>query len=828
MLEGGRISLAFYFNYPHIERIDGSVMTEGSLPRVASRFEESQRELIRRARKKTRIDEPSVDDGGRLDATKWCGRVRVDRETRPFVNCYTAKIHETVVADWMKNDAIQVVDAISKLCDAIRRAPLARGRPEYSIMAARYPLGAVIPGLVLPTGESLQIVPQQRRTPLCSFVATCLRKLADLVLALMPAGSTDAGAMWYPNFRDKMQHAYRYLVNLGAKGNLPETTFERMARHVRAWSVEPEGTGKPLSLKCVAQRLLVILDDHPECMAWGPRLFERKLSSVVRKRLRDSENLQVSEDRPRFPFPRCPDEELIPDVLIEDKNIREGSSRKAYRGCIDAKLYQGYDKSTSRKNKYQMLAYLNAIEDSNQERGGARETTKGVVFVALYSEGPTYGVLDNRRPESNVGIHEVFCSVGGEEDVGTVEAAMESAVDEAIGFLFPTEPLREGAGPPDQPEPEPRRLDATPPVEGATEGNKIRVVDGPRGGRTLVAARGAVPGDSCTIDGIEYVIRCEEELRRLIKEGKYQDAARTCTSRVRSMRNLFSGCFTFNEDISHWDTSSVTDMQGMFRGAAAFNQPIGDWITISVTDMMGMFHGAVAFNQPIGAWITSSVTNMEEMFYGAAAFNQPIGDWITSSVTDMSNMFCFAHVFNQPIGAWDTSSVRGMSSMFASAAAFNQPIGAWTTSSVTNMWWMFYGAAAFNQPIGNWNTSSVTDMKEMFEDAIAFNQPIGAWITSSVTNMEGMFYGAAAFNQPIGAWITSSVTSMNWMFYGATAFNQPIGNWNTSSVTNMEGMFCGAAAFNQPIGNWNTSSVTNMRRMFIGAAAFTQDVPWRR
>jgi surface protein len=623
VLEGGRISLAFYFNYPHIESIDGSVMTEGSLPRVASRFEERQRELIHRARKKTRIDEPSVDDGGRLDVrtTKWCGRVRVDGETRPFVNCYTAKIHETVVADWMKNDAIQVLAAISELCDAIRRAPLARGRPEYSIKAARYPLGAVIPGLVLPTGESLQLVPQQRRTPLCSFVATCLWKLADLVLALMLAGSTDAGAMGYPNFRDKMQHAYRYLANLGAKGSLPETTFERMARHVRAWSVEPEGTGKPLSLKCVAQRLLVILDDHPECMAWGPRLFERKLSSVVRKRLIDSESLQVSEDRPRFPFPRCPDEELIPDVLIEDKSIREGSSRKAYRGCIDAKLYQGYDKSTSRKNKYQMLAYLNAIEDSNQERGGARETTKGVVFVALYnSEEPTYGVLDNRRPESNVGIHEVFCSVGGEEDVGTVEAAMECAVDEAIGFLFPAEPLREADGP-DQPEP--RRLDAAPPVEGPTEGNKIRVVDKPRGGRTLVAAPDADYGDSCTIDGIEYFIRPEEELRQLIEEGKYQDAARTCTSRVGSMRNLFSGCSTFNEDISHWDTSSVTDMQFMFYGAAAFNQSIGDWITSSVTNMLGMFSGAAAFNQPIGDWITSSVTTMQGMFEDAAASTSP-------------------------------------------------------------------------------------------------------------------------------------------------------------------------------------------------------------
>ena len=266
------------------------------------------------------------------------------------------------------------------------------------------------------------------------------------------------------------------------------------------------------------------------------------------------------------------------------------------------------------------------------------------------------------------------------------------------------------------------------------EGVKIVKILNPRGrgAFTITATSAGRVGDSGVIDGTRYMIRSERQLRSLVRQKKWRDVARTCTSLITDFSDLFRGVRDFNASISHWDTSSVTNMRGMF-------------------------HSAAEFNQPIGAWDTSSVRNMESMFSGyfpACTFNQPIGGWDTSSVTNMSWMFSGTTAFNQPIGRWDTSSVRNMKGMFHLTRAFNQPIGGWDTSSVTRMDQMLSNAFAFNQPIGNWNTSSVTSMEEMFFAAAAFNQPIGAWDTSSVTDMRGMFLGLAkAFNQDISQWI---------------------------------------------------------------------------
>ena len=288
---------------------------------------------------------------------------------------------------------------------------------------------------------------------------------------------------------------------------------------------------------------------------------------------------------------------------------------------------------------------------------------------------------------------------------------------------------------------------------------KVIKVPNPRGGRgsfTIVATSAARVGDSGAIGGVVYVVRSEEQLRMLIRERRWAEVQRSCTSRITNMKYLFERHTSFNHPIGHWDTSLVTNMEGMFQQCTKFNQPIGGWNTSSVRNMSEMFHGAYAFNQPIGAWNTSSVTNMENMFDHALAFNQPIGAWNTSSVRYMGSMFNGALRFNKPIGDWNTSSVRYMNNMFRYASAFNQPIGAWNTSSVTDMHWMFCDATAFNKPIGAWNTSSVTDMTGMFYNARAFNQPIGAWNMSSVTRMHKMFQmfwsGGRAFNQDLSAW----------------------------------------------------------------------------
>ncbi len=267
------------------------------------------------------------------------------------------------------------------------------------------------------------------------------------------------------------------------------------------------------------------------------------------------------------------------------------------------------------------------------------------------------------------------------------------------------------------------------------------------------------------------------------------------------------------------DLTSVTSLRSMFSGASSFNQDIGAWDVSNVTDMLGMFREANSFNGNISNWDVSNVTTMRNMFLDNLSFNQDIGSWDVSSVNNMRSMFNRS-VFNQNISSWNVSNVIDMERMFSEASSFNQDISSWNVSNVIDMERMFSEASSFNQDIGSWNVSNVRNISSMFSRASSFNQDISSWNVSNVTNMSNMFFGASSFNQDIGSWDVSSVTSMNSMFSGASLFNQDIGSWDVSSVISMTSMLSGASSFNQDIGSWDVSSVTSMNSMFSGASSF--------
>src|SRR5210317_1510891 len=117
------------------------------------------------------------------------------------------------------------------------------------------------------------------------------------------------------------------------------------------------------------------------------------------------------------------------------------------------------------------------------------------------------------------------------------------------------------------------------------------------GGFTIVATPRARIGDTGVIDGVRYVVRSEQELRSLIRQKKWSDVERTCTSRITDMSRMFYESRAFNQPIGHWDTSRVTDMRIMFMDAFTFNQSVCGWDTSAVTNMSVMFYEARAFNQ---------------------------------------------------------------------------------------------------------------------------------------------------------------------------------------------------------------------------------------
>ena len=152
------------------------------------------------------------------------------------------------------------------------------------------------------------------------------------------------------------------------------------------------------------------------------------------------------------------------------------------------------------------------------------------------------------------------------------------------------------------------------------------------------------------------------------------------TSQVTKMSELFSGKYSFNQDISGWDVSKVTDMSNMFSGAGQFNQDLSSWKVGAVTDMRWMFSGAQSFSKTadLSGWDVSKVTNMRSMFSSAQNFNATgLGSWDVSKVTDMSNMFYGASKFNDDISNWNVGQVQQMRYMFESASIFNADITGW-------------------------------------------------------------------------------------------------------------------------------------------------------
>ena len=204
----------------------------------------------------------------------------------------------------------------------------------------------------------------------------------------------------------------------------------------------------------------------------------------------------------------------------------------------------------------------------------------------------------------------------------------------------------------------------------------------------------------------------------------------------QSMENAFFGCSNLTIPATdNPNLQNVTSMRSMFNGASSFNDDIGGWDVSNVIVMNFMFRNATSFNQDIGGWNLGNVLTMNFMFQDATSFNQGIGGWDVSNVTRMTGMFQGAVSFNQDLGIWDVNKVTNMDEMFREAISFNQDIGNWDISDVINIDRMFLGATSFNQDLGSWDISSVTNMNDMFDQ-----------VTLSTANYDNTLIGWATLD----------------------------------------------------------------------------------
>lgn len=205
------------------------------------------------------------------------------------------------------------------------------------------------------------------------------------------------------------------------------------------------------------------------------------------------------------------------------------------------------------------------------------------------------------------------------------------------------------------------------------------------------------------------------------------------------VQGAFFGCANFTGGFTDaLDLSLCNTMRDMFSGCSFFNEDIDSWNVSTITSLYGTFNFCSIFNRDLNSWDTSSNTNLTNTFASATLFNGDIRDWDVSNVTDMYRTFILSS-FNQPLNNWDVSSC-GSFFHFIYGTPFNQPLAGWANKIIASDFnYMFMGAASFNQSLSSWDISSVTTMVETFYNCTAFNQSLANWDVSNVLYMSNMF-----------------------------------------------------------------------------------------
>lgn len=268
--------------------------------------------------------------------------------------------------------------------------------------------------------------------------------------------------------------------------------------------------------------------------------------------------------------------------------------------------------------------------------------------------------------------------------------------------------------------------------ENTDKENKLNPIYLDENGVTIKSYEWGEVGDTGDIDGEEFIIISESELRERIKNGG--DLFNVVTSKVTNMDYLFYD--TVNEQpfngigdfILKWDVSNVTSMEGTFKenkNRGSIIDLLGHWDVSNVTNMSHLFEsselgGGLSLEDPYSLhhWDVSSVTDMSYMFVDVNSISPFIDNWDVSNVTNMSYMFGYTTISNEnSFENWDVSNVTNMSNMFNNCF-MDSPIGMWDVSSVQNMERMMYRVNGYNTyfkdeyNLNNWNVDNVSNCSE--------------------------------------------------------------------------------------------------------------------
>lgn len=394
---------------------------------------------------------------------RWCGKLFNPRllgttlEYSYIKNAYSGNIDDDVLNAWKQlSDVPYKVDLgvavykkeIREIVQLIsRKRSLPRSAPSYSIAASKYPLGVILQGQELSTGESLQLVASIRKnTPVWRYIRTCLHKIYIKAKEERKNGGIDKNNPSWNRWNELLEGIIktefalvrRGVTQMYGQGLVPCDPESPLGRHLG------EIRKKDEELECILDRLEMVLgseraksrlegdsDKCREYIAWGPHLFECFLKKTVAEclsehyQLRDS--YEVVKGQVKL-YLQTYGDELIPDIVIRKKDTMSNE----FVAYIDAKLYKEFDGKTVEFTG-KMENYLNGKRCRDAEQG-QRTEKRGVTFVAIYGDVAPPAMPSAMRTQQPQMV--LYCHIN-RKSLQEVNNTVKEKIRDALNFLFP-------------------------------------------------------------------------------------------------------------------------------------------------------------------------------------------------------------------------------------------------------------------------------------------------------------------------------------------------------------------------------------------------------
>ncbi len=296
------------------------------------------------------------------------------------------------------------------------------------------------------------------------------------------------------------------------------------------------------------------------------------------------------------------------------------------------------------------------------------------------------------------------------------------------------------------------------------------------------------------------------------------------TSKVTSMRKMFSYSAIKNLDLTSFDTSKVRDMSYMFDHASKLEHlNVSSFNTSMVDGMTSMFNSCILLEElDVSNFDTSNVANMRDMFNSCKKITSlDVTNFNTSNVISMQGMFEVCVALEEiDISGFDTSNVTNMAGMFSFCNVLSAiDVSGFNTSKVTDMSFMFSACNAIKYlDLSGFNTQMVIDMNHMFSNCSELiDIDVSNFNTSNVVYMYGMFNGCTkARVLDVSNFNTEKVNSFEFLFAGCKALTTlDVSNFDTHNARNFAYMFsncCNVETID--VSGFNTENATVMNNMF--------------